>query len=183
MESVDYAYGATVVKTKNEGWGAIAQGSYIVGDNSIEADANNSLFQHEYGHYLQSQSMAHAYYPRVGIPSAFSTGNHDFHPVEQDANRRAFKYFNSNVDGFYLSYQDYLNQIGSENTIGWNFIRNPLVPINNSATSYVDYNNSSDMLALDKLTVKAKWYDHIHWVVPVVGPIVVGWINANNYNN
>ena len=52
-----------------------------------------------------------------------------------------------------------------------------------SVSAYYDFNDPSDMLALDKLTVKAKWYDHIHWVVPVVGPIVVGWINAYNYNN
>ncbi len=186
VESVNYAYGATVVKTKNEGWGAIAQGSYIVGDNSIEADANNSLFQHEYGHYLQSQSMGNAYYARVGIPSALSTGDHEFHPVEQDANRRAFIYFNSNVDGFYKSEQEYIQEFTSgEANKGWDFRRNPVVSRDQytSVSAYTDFNNPSNMLALDKLAVRAKWYDHIHWVVPVVGPIVVGWINANNYND
>jgi len=90
-------------KDTKSGWGGIAQGTYINGDNSIDADANNPLFQHEHGHYLQSQSMGLAYYSRIAIPSVRSKGDHDFHPVEQDANRRAFLYFNKKVGGFRMS--------------------------------------------------------------------------------
>ena len=107
VESVKYKYGATVVSTRND-WTAVIQGSYIVGGSSLKADANNSLFQHEYGHYIQSHSMGWAYYPRVGIPSWQSEKgnykqnypNHDYHPVEMDANRRAFLYFNREMKGF-----------------------------------------------------------------------------------
>ena len=37
---------ATVLQ-KTGDWGAITLGSYIIGDQSIEADPNNDLFQHE----------------------------------------------------------------------------------------------------------------------------------------
>ena len=63
VNSVDYKYGATVVRTSGD-WGALTQGNYIIGDASIAPDANNPLFQHEYGHYIQSQSMGPAYYPK-----------------------------------------------------------------------------------------------------------------------
>jgi hypothetical protein len=132
---VKYKYGATVVQTEGS-WGGVTQGSYILGDESIEADANNSLFQHEYGHYIQSQSMGWAYYPRVGIPSMRSKGVHDFHSVEQDANRRAFLYFNKNIDGFYVSQDDFDNGV----VRGWNFFQNPLnVDGSNTRDQYVDY--------------------------------------------
>ena len=61
------------------------------GNRGLYADPHNRLFQHEYGHYLQSQSMGPA-----------------FQPFEQDANRRAFLYFNKNVDGFYQTEEEYL---------------------------------------------------------------------------
>jgi hypothetical protein len=77
VESVNYKYGATVLRTRKNDWGGITQGSFIVGNNSIEADADNTLFQHEYGHYIQSQSMGWAYYPRAGIPSLVSAQNKD----------------------------------------------------------------------------------------------------------
>ena len=78
--------------------------------------------------HIQSQSMGWAYYPRVGIPSARSEhGNytlnypsHDYHPVEQDADRRAFLYFNKHVDGFQ-------NDTYTDDNLGWNFSENPLM--------------------------------------------------------
>ena len=71
VEWVKYKYGATVVQSRRQG-GGIALGSYITGSTSIEADANNPLFQHEYGHVLQSRAMGLAYLSRVGIPSALA---------------------------------------------------------------------------------------------------------------
>jgi RHS repeat-associated protein len=174
VESVDYAYGATVLRTRNGGWGAVTQGSYIVGDNEIKADANNWLFQHEYGHYLQSQGMGIAYYGRVGIPSLLSKeGEHTFHPVELDANRRGFLYFNENVDGFYK------NESNAYDDYGWNFERNPLVSKEvyyGGGNIFIDYKNNSDILSLDKIQVKSKWYDYAL-------PILSGFINAYTYNN
>ncbi len=174
VESVKYKYGATVVKTRGE-WGGVTQGNYIVGDRDIEADANNPLFQHEYGHYIQSQSMGWAYYPRVGIPSLLSTGEHDFHPVEQDANRRAFLYFNKNVEGFY--------DIDPFDNRGWDFYYNPIDPYQKGNYGVVwDYKNASHLQAIDKLIVHAKWYDHFSWLLYPIGPIVVGLINSGYYN-
>ncbi|MDR0939582.1 MAG: hypothetical protein LBN29_09605, partial [Mediterranea sp.] len=87
------------------------QGGFINGPATLKADPNNSLFQHEYGHYLQSQAMGWAYLSRVGIPSFISASKeddmHDFSATEQDANRRAFTYFNENVPGFYQTADDY----------------------------------------------------------------------------
>ena len=61
--------GATVVRHYKDNWGAFTLGSYINGDNSIRANPNNESFQHEYGHYLQSQEAGWAYLPKYAIPS------------------------------------------------------------------------------------------------------------------
>jgi RHS repeat-associated protein len=167
VESVDYLYGSTVVKTRNY-WGGVTQGSYIVGDASIEADPNNPLFQHEYGHYIQSQSMGFAYYGRVGIPSILSKGDHDFHPAEQDANRRAFLYFNKNVEGFQ-------NDVVLNDKKGWNFSYNPLDVNKSGRGMYIDYQNANRVSLLNNLGVRAKWYDYVF-------PIISGFYNAHQYN-
>src|SRR5690606_3518574 len=55
-KSVTYYGGATAVETYSGGWGGITLGSYVIGERGLQADPDNALFQHEYGHYLQSQS-------------------------------------------------------------------------------------------------------------------------------
>ena len=45
--------------------------------------------------------------------------------------------------------------------------------------NYVDYQNSTHVASLDKIRVRAKWYDHLSWVIAPVG---VGLINADIYN-
>jgi hypothetical protein len=171
---VDYKYGATIAQSKGS-WGAITQGPYIMGDESIETDANNPLFQHEYGHYIQSQSMGHAYYSRVGIPSAFSKGVHDFTPFEQDANRRAFLYFNKETPDFQDDTE--LWNVDSRNNKGWDFWRNPL-NINGSNTrgQYVDYRNCENVTSLDKISISAQWYDHVSWIF-IPAPFFQGLYN------
>ena len=157
--SILFLFGATV---GNRG---ITLGSYIAGGNSIEADPNNSLFQHEYGHYLQSQEMGLAYLAKVGIPSIRSAivsgpGEHKYRSFEQDANLRAFKYFNKNVDGFYESYLNYNPNDGK----GWNFSENPLVPKskNNYKNNYIDYRDKDIMAMLENsLSIKAMFYHYI----------------------
>ena len=178
---VKYKYGATVTNS-NVSWIGFTLSSYINGNNTIEADANNKLFQHEYGHYLQSQASGWGYIPRYAIPSVRSEhGNykniyksHDWHPVEQDANRRAFLYFNENVDGFYDK-NPYDNH-------GWNFSENPININGDFQRINVDFHNKNDMLLLDKLTVKAKWYDVVGGALVVPG-VIIGYINGYNYNN
>jgi len=118
VESVDYKFGATVVRTRDGGWGGVTQGSFIVGDNSIRADANNPLFQHEYGHYLQSQKFGWFYYNKIGIPSILSMGKHNLHPAEQDANVRAYNYFTNR-------YKD-----DSSYDFKWDYRINPIIDPN-----------------------------------------------------
>ncbi len=103
MKSVSYYDGATAIEHYTNKWGAFTLGSFINGEEGLQADPNNSLFQHEYGHYLQSQSVGPFYLQRYGIPSfidAMGDSNHDLHATEQDANIRAFKYFMEHVPDF-----------------------------------------------------------------------------------
>jgi len=182
---VEHEHGATVVNADGFGaaaaddgeWGGVTQGSFIVGDPTIVANANNPLFQHEYGHYLQSQEMGWGYYNRVGIPSIFSKENrHTYHPVEQDANRRAFMYFNREVDGFYTSSEEFADLGRTE---GWDFQENPLgLNINGVRRSeYWDFENESRMSLLNEFSsVRAKWYDYFFWKPQI------GLLNAFFYN-
>ena len=169
VDNVDYYGGATVVSGNFFGSeGAVTLGSYINGDRSIKAEPNNSLFQHEYGHYLQSQSMGWGYLSRIGIPSLMSTfiedENHDFQIFEQDANRRAFMYFNKREgDKFYQTKEEYeYNQrYGIEK--GWNFYQNPM-DVNHigegSRYYYYDYHNPAHRALVNGLSLRAKWYDY-----------------------
>jgi RHS repeat-associated protein len=153
VEAVDYEYGATVISTRGN-WGGVTMSNVILGDRTIAADANNTLFQHEYGHYLQSQASGGAYLWRYGLPSLLTDANsHDFSRPEQDANRRAFLYFNREVAGFQ-------NDANQEDGSGWNFSRNPL-DINRNGRldtpDYVDFTNG-DRSVLRSLRPDARWF-------------------------
>jgi hypothetical protein len=185
VHSVDYKYGATVIRTSGD-WGALTQGNYIIGDANIAPNANNPLFQHEYGHYIQSQSMGPAYYPRVGITSVLSSGDHDFHPVEQDANRRAFLYFNQNVGGFQndgAGRDDWTSDTPQAN-LGWDFHGNPLnFDGSNTRLQYVNYASGLNVSRLEGLHVKANFWDYFSMLNPgMVDPVLNGLINAWRYN-
>ncbi len=97
VESVDYLHGATVLRSNDSNWGAITFGSFITGDSSIRADDENRLFQHEFGHYLQSQEHGLLWLLTYAIESGISASvnkprEHDHVYTEQDANARSFKY-------------------------------------------------------------------------------------------
>jgi len=183
---VKYKYGATVVQSRIQTKG-ITLGSYITGNTSIEADANNSLFQHEYGHVLQSRAFGWSYFARVGIPSLLDNDAYDrhaFHPVEADANRRAFLYFNENVRGF----QD--DEFGKYNDgKGWDFIHNQfqdgvgvkrrVSTIDERQINYVDYQNQSHVLSLNQIIFRPKWYDFLD----PFGLNGIGFYNTAQYNN
>jgi len=113
VDRVDYFDGATFATkenaSKNNG---LSLGSFININNKERIDGDfgkyivtNYLYMHEYGHYRQSQAFGPLYLPRFGLPSLLSTnfftGRNDqyLHPVEQDANARAYNYF-KNKDGF-----------------------------------------------------------------------------------
>lgn len=124
---------------------AITLGSFIVGNRHTEADPHNTTFQHEYGHYLQSQEMGLGYMFGVGIPSFISAikgDGHRYKSFERDANWKAFIYFNKHVDDFYTSPEDWEEQRAKLklHPFGWDFIKNPLVKEGTgSKEHYVDY--------------------------------------------
>lgn len=181
VDKVEYYDGSTVCSGNFWEMGsAVTLGCYINGSGGLSANPNNTTFQHEYGHYLQSQKMGIAYLNRVGIPSLFSNHNHDFHPVEQDANRRAFLYFNEHVEGFYKTKENMWNEGG------WNFKENPLnIYGNYQRDQYVDYYDASSLQLLDKLSIHAKWYDYASYscLLFPIGPMSVGLFNSIYYND
>ena len=163
VESVDYKFGATVTRTNNGGWGAVTLGSYITGSNNIRADENNYLFQHEYGHYIQSQATGIFYLTRYGIPSGLNClgkKEHNKHPVEQDANIRAFKYFNKHIDGFN----------------GWKRDRNPIKGYDWSQP----YTNENNQMALKQGILKPAWYDYFLIFTPL-WDAYINWLLLENY--
>jgi hypothetical protein len=171
VKSVTHWGGATAVETYASNWGGFTLSSFIMGERGLQADPNNSLFQHEYGHYLQSQVMGWGYLSRVGIPSLMSTifyddNNHDFQPYEQDANPRAFMYFNKNVEGFYKTFDERF-----ENR-GWDFYNNPLDVYHvgkGSRGDYYDYRNSEHQALVNSLSLRTKWYDYLDPFGLIVG--------------
>ena len=98
VDKVDYWGGATVLSGNFWGQGgAVTLGSYITGSCDLSADPNKSLFQHEYGHYRQSQKQGPLYIFVVGIPSLYSAKvnnsvDHNKTRVEQNANKRGYEY-------------------------------------------------------------------------------------------
>lgn len=135
VSNVWHIYGATVLRQRSN-WlmgngAAVTIGSYITGGDKIVPDAHNSLFQHEYGHYLQSQAMGPLFLLTVGEPSLWNAAfgsKHDFQSYERDANYRAFKYFNKNLRNFSSS--------------NWDFFQNPLT---RNRYDTIDYNNPNDL--------------------------------------
>ena len=163
IQSIDYLYGATVVTYNLGGWGAVTLGSYINGDNNLKADPNNYLFQHEYGHYIQSQNFGIVYLSRYGIPSGLNCmghKNHNYHPAEQDANIRAFKYFNKYIDNY----------------TGWKCGVNPIGGYDNS----LPYDDSQNQAVLNNGLLRPAWYDYIlpGWFA-ITG--IINWLSLENY--
>jgi hypothetical protein len=101
IESITHFGGATAIETKAARWGGISVGSYIFQCRGYRANPEDKLFQHEYGHYLQSQYAGIFYLLLWGLPSLWSAfrKNHDHNAfsIEQDCNVRAFRYFKQYV--------------------------------------------------------------------------------------
>lgn len=94
----DYSFkdGTAIVCTSGN-WTAMTMGNFIIGGDGLAPEVNNKTYQHEYGHYLQSQDLGHYYVMLIAIPSIMSKvimkGDHHFSDTEQDANIRAYSYF------------------------------------------------------------------------------------------
>lgn len=159
VKDVSYYDGATVAQSYKPNWGAFTMGSFILGDRSIEANPYNSLFQHEYGHYLQSRAYGWGYISKFALPSLYDTfspsKDHSFHQVEQDANARAFEYFNKNVDGFYKTEEQYIS-----GDVGWHFSKNPLNISSRGLGNYVDFRNPDHMSQVHALKQHSGFFDY-----------------------
>jgi len=144
VKHVSYYDGATAIECYKRTEKAFTLGSYVVGGRDLHADPGNPIFQHEYGHYLQSQKYGYFYILKIGIPSLFDVamgGNHNAHPVEQDANIRAYKYFMKTVP-------DYK---------GWHYDKNYIKDYN----WFLPYDNEYNQNALRDGLLSWKWYDFL----------------------
>ncbi len=180
VNTVSYPNGSTLLNM-NVGWTGICFGNYILAKKNCFPDPNNRIFQHEYGHYLQSKRMGFAYLVRVGLPAIMSKGNHDAHPVEVDCNREGFLYFNRINPAFQ-------NDSAYYDKKGWDFLYNPFpdtmgVKKNSGKNTfqYLNYRDSLDRQKIESLKVKAKWFDYAGWIAFPV-PAIIGVCNASKYN-
>ncbi len=156
--------GATIAQSYKENWGAVTLGSYIIGENGITASPQNVIFQHEYGHYIQSQRAGIAYLTRYGIPSILSKEPHNNHPVEQDANIRAFNYFMKNEVGFSKeNWVERPSEISAE--------CNPIIGYSLSSPSDV-----ARLLSLNNGIINPTFWDYFSSITIMWG--ISGWVNS-----
>ena len=187
VDSVDYLHGATVVSTYKGDWGAFTLGSYIMGGYELKADNSNGYFQHEFGHYLQSQVYGPLYLMKVAIPSIGSkndsTSPHYKNPVEQDANIRAFKYFKK----YYSESFDSYDSSGKYNG-AWRWDKSTdgkyANPIEGMDWLNYDSNRVNNDRILSASPMGLNWYDIPLAIFPthILGETIGGIINMVNYN-
>lgn len=180
VNTVSYPNGSTLLNM-NVSWTGICFGNYILAKKNCFPDPNNRIFQHEYGHYLQSKRMGFAYLVRVGLPAIMSRGDHDAHPVEVDCNREGFLYFNRINPTFQ-------NDSAYYDKKGWDFLYNPFpdtigVKKNSGKNTfqYLNYKDSLDRQKIESLKVRAKWFDYAGWIL-FPAPAIIGVCNASKYN-
>lgn len=180
VNEVSHPNGSTLLNM-NVGWTGICFGNYILAKKNCEPNPNNRIFQHEYGHYLQSKRMGFAYLIRVGLPAIMSKGNHDEHPVEVDCNREGFLYFNR-INPQFQNDSAYFDKKG------WDFLYNPFPDTigtkkmsGRNRFQYLNFQDSLDREKVESLKVRAKWFDYAGWLV-FPTPAIVGFCNASKYN-
>lgn len=101
VKSVSYYNEATIIENYSSGWGAFTLSTYIIGNEGITNNPNDRLFQHEYGHVLQSRSSGLMYIPKYGLPSLMKKDKgHSIYWTETDANARALQYFMAHDSNF-----------------------------------------------------------------------------------
>lgn len=168
VDKVDHTYGATVTRVRGGSWGAFTLGSYILGDRTIEANPSNSLFQHEYGHYLQSQAWGPFYFGKVAIPSLISAAAHDSqghrqYKTEQDANIRALTFWEKKFSGFYKKDEGQ-----------WNWRSNPIEGFDANE----DFNSATNSEALRNGRMHINGVDFLQFGFPQPwGLLITGIIN------
>lgn len=109
VDRVDFFGGATFATNENNssisGNGSgVSLGNFVNINISGEIEGvfdtyllNNGLYMHEYGHYLDSQTLGLNYLYIIGVPSLFSAleddGDHNYYWTEKRANGFAAQYF------------------------------------------------------------------------------------------
>ena len=68
----------------------------ILASGNLSPGPDNSIFQHEYGHYIQSQAYGLFYLIDIGLESiqTVNSDKHRFMWYEREANSFSFEYFN-----------------------------------------------------------------------------------------
>lgn len=85
---------------------------------------------------------------------------HKYHPAEQDANIRAFKYFNKYIDNY----------------TGWKFGVNPIWGYDNS----LPYDDSQNQAVLNNGLLRPAWYNYIFpGEILITG--FINWLSLENY--
>ncbi len=178
ISKVEEFEGATVVKTDGIqlpifGGRGVTLGRFIIGNKTMEAKPSNELFQHEFGHYLQSKKSGWFYLSKFGLPSALSAAGKKKHyrnGAEQDANIRAFVYFNHTI-------------IKNESTHETVKSKSLWYKANNIIVGYLwdlAPSNTHNRQILNKGRLKLAWYDFLLLPlnITIIGIIVPGIINA-----
>ena len=111
ISSIIFSHGAVIIKTKGK-FGGFTLSNFIIGDGEIEGNPSQRLFQHEFGHVLQSLKSGPIYLIKYGLPSLISAYRnkgavHAKHPVEQDANVQAKTFWDTNYQHTYLWNEKY----------------------------------------------------------------------------
>jgi len=172
IQKVGYYKGTMVFETNKEKWGGMSFGKCIVGQKGIKAYPDDPLFQHEYGHYIQSRKLGWYYLSKIGIPSLLSNNSkpHNDHPVEQDANARAYEYFSKTVKGF-----NYKDKQGSYIT-KWSKNYNAI----NGYNWELHFSEDTNTKVRSNCVLKLLWYDYLIYPLNflLIGIVISGLLNA-----
>lgn len=166
VSQVRHLYGSTVI-TQSSNWlmkdyNAITLGNFITGGDKLHADPSNPLFQHEYGHYIQSQRYGYAYMTGIGLHSLLDVvrnrENHKYNEIERDANYRAYKYFQENIQGF--------------NKEKWDYDKHPLLPKMYPDRLYYNQLGYLDMVE-KSLSISPEWFHYLSGFILAESPLPI----------
>jgi hypothetical protein len=97
-DTLIFAHGTTIIKCKSR-FGGFCLGCYIAGDKEITSNYNDRLFQHEYGHYLQSMSSGLIYLFKYALPSVISAWRNNYYGRIEELIAIGLKIINSFLSG------------------------------------------------------------------------------------
>lgn len=173
---VGFRNGATVTYGNSwifKGGNAITLSSYISGGDELRPSIYNALFMHEYGHYLQSLSSGPLFLSKFGVPSLLSAGgtrDHNYHPVEQDANAKAIKYFGKRYNSAEKGY-DHIK-------VYWDFRKFPVSDYREGES----YDSPHNKWALKNANIGSYGFtDVFNGFLGIIPPFVSSWFASGSY--